>query len=252
MRTSRRREGRVPGSRGDEGVREAVGPRGAISSWPAGERPMEKMLQQGPAGLTDAELLALVIRTGSGGATALDLARGILGPGGTLRSIARRNAQELMRLRGIGEAKAVEILAALEIGRRVQRQGDSDRVFVRSPEDAARILMPGLRDLQHEVFMVLVLDANNGVIAEAELSRGTLNASIVHPREVFKLAIDRLGASVLVAHNHPSGNPEPSREDIEITRQIASAGRIIGIPLHDHLIIAGKRYTSLAERGECT
>jgi DNA repair protein RadC len=209
------------------------------------------MLRQGPSGLTDAELLALVIRTGTGSATALDLARGILGPEGTLRTIARRNARELMRLRGIGEAKAVEILAALEIGRRIQRQGDGERVFVRSPADAARILTPGLRDLRHEVFMVLVLDANNGVIAEAELSRGTLNASIVHPREVFKLAIDRLGASVIVAHNHPSGNPEPSREDIEITRQIASAGRIVGIPLNDHLIIAGQAYTSLAERGEC-
>lgn len=237
---------------GNEEVRESVGPRGAISSWPPGERPREKMLQHGPAGLTDTELLALVIRTGSGHDTALDLARGILGPEGSLRTIARRNAQELMRLRGIGEAKAVEILAALEIGRRVQRQGDGDRVFVRSPADAARVLSPKLRDLRHEVFMVLVLDSNNGIIAEAELSRGTLNASIVHPREVFKLAIDRLGASVVVAHNHPSGNPEPSREDVEITRQIAAAGRIIGIPLHDHLVIAGQVYTSLAERGECS
>jgi DNA repair protein RadC len=106
-----------------------------------------------------------------------------------------------------------------------------------------------MRDLRHETFVVLVLDTNNSVVGESELSRGTLNASIVHPREVFKFAIDRLAAAVIVAHNHPSGNPEPSREDIEITHQLCEAGKIVGIPLHDHLIVAGNSFTSLAARG---
>ena len=110
-------------------------------------------------------------------------------------------------------------------------------------------MIPLLRDLTHEVFAVLVLDAQNAVIATVELSRGTLNASLVHPREVFKAAVDNLGAAVLVVHNHPSGNPEPSGEDIAITHQLAEAGKILGIPLHDHLIVAGNGYVSLAERG---
>jgi DNA repair protein RadC len=163
--------------------------------------------------------------------------------------MARKNAEELIRVQGVGLAKAVEILAAVEIGRRLQAQECGDRHSLCSPEDAARFLIPRMRDLRHETFVVLVLDTNNSVVGESELSRGTLNASIVHPREVFKFAIDRLAAAVIVAHNHPSGNPEPSREDIEITHQLCEAGKIVGIPLHDHLIVAGNSFTSLAARG---
>jgi len=237
------------GSERDDGVKEPVVLRGAINTWPAQERPRERLLRHGSRALTDAELLAIVLRTGSGRHTALDIARGMLGREGGLRELARKNASELQRLSGVGEAKAVGILAALEIGRRLQSEGDQTRTMVRTPDDVARILIPRLRDLQHEVFVVVVLDSNNCITANVELSRGTLNASLVHPREVFKIAIDRMGASVIVAHNHPSGNPEPSREDIEITRQLVDAGKIIGIPLHDHVIVAGNGYTSLAERG---
>jgi DNA repair protein RadC len=112
-----------------------------------------------------------------------------------------------------------------------------------------RLMQPRMRDLSQELFSVMVLDAKNGVREVLEISRGTLNASLVHPREVFKAAIDHRAASIIVVHNHPSGNPEPSREDVEITAQLADAGRIVGIPLHDHLILAGDRYTSFAERG---
>ncbi|MEW6509465.1 MAG: DNA repair protein RadC [Bacteroidota bacterium] len=223
--------------------------RGSIRTWPSDERPREKLLQHGPSVLTDAELLAILLRTGSGTESAVDLSRGLLAREGGLQGIARRNVDELTRCTGIGAVKAAGIMAAVEIGRRLQREGNSGKTFVRSPEDAARLLIPRLRDLRHEAFIVLVLDSNNGVVADVELSRGTLNASVVHPREVFKLAIDRLGAAVIVAHNHPSGNPEPSREDLEITRQLAEAGRIVGIPLHDHLVIAGNGFTSLASRG---
>jgi DNA repair protein RadC len=220
-----------------------------IKDWPAAERPREKLLHHGAHTLTDAELLAIVIRTGTGKETALDLARGILREGTTLRSLGARSPAELTRLNGIGPAKAVELLASFELGRRLQADTGTSRPVIRTPEDVARRLIPRLRDRPTELFLVLVLDARNAIKHEAEVSRGTLNASIVHPREVFKAAIDAAGASIVVVHNHPSGNPEPSREDIEITRQLAEAGRIIGIPLHDHVIIAGNTYTSLAERG---
>jgi DNA repair protein RadC len=199
--------------------------------------------------LSDAELLALIIRTGGGGRTALDLARGLMNGGRSLRDIGTMTAGELMRVRGIGAAKAVELLAAFEIGRRVQAMRSPASPVIRTPGDVARRMIPMLRDRPTEVFTVLVLDAKNAVKCDLELSAGTLNASLVHPREVFKAAIDRMAASVIVVHNHPSGNPEPSREDIEVTRQLAEAGKIVGIPLHDHIIVAGDRYTSLAERG---
>jgi DNA repair protein RadC len=154
-----------------------------------------------------------------------------------------------MRLKGIGHAKAVELLAALEIGRRIEAFEESAKYIVRTPADVAHRMIPLLRDRLTEVFYVVMLDAKNGLKGEFELSRGTLNSSLVHPREVYKAAIDNVAASIIVVHNHPSGNPEPSREDIEVTRQLSETGKIVGIPLHDHLIIAGSSYTSLAEKG---
>jgi len=194
-------------------------------------------------------LLAILLRTGTGANSALDISRGLLEREGDLLSVARRNPRELMRLRGIGPAKAVELVAAFEVGRRLQAQSGRHHTVVRTPEDVAAVMIPRLRDLAHEVFIVLALDSANRIVAEVELTIGTLNASIVHPREVFKTAIDHLAASIIVVHNHPSGNPEPSPEDVAITRQLADAGRLLAIPLHDHLIIAGNRSISLAERG---
>lgn len=220
-----------------------------ISSWPVGERPREKLLRRGVHALSDAELLALVLRTGSGSYSALDLAREVLAGEGSLRGIATRTPAELMRHHGIGPAKALELLSAFELGRRSQAEHEVERPILRSPEDVARRMVPMLRDRKTEVFYVLVLDARNALKMELEISSGTLNASLVHPREVFKAAIDNVAASIIVVHNHPSGNPEPSREDIEITRQLVEAGRIVGIPLHDHVIVAGEQSTSLAERG---
>lgn len=220
-----------------------------IKDWPENERPREKLLHSGAHTLTDAELLAILIRTGTGKHTALDLARKIISDEKSLRGIAGKSAAELMRIAGIGEAKAVELLAAFEIGRRIEGTAGETRMVVRSPEDIARMMIPRLRDRTTELFFVFLLDSKNGLKREIELTRGTLNASLVHPREVFKTAIDHLAAAIIVVHNHPSGNREPSREDIEVTKQLADAGRIIGIPLHDHIIIAGDGYTSLAERG---
>ena len=220
-----------------------------IKDWPANERPREKLLQRGPRALSDAELLAILIRAGTGKYTALDLARKMLTQERNLRAIAGKTAQELMRMKGVGEAKAVEMLAAFEIGRRLQGTKEEEKIVIRSPEDVAQFMIPRLRDRTKEVFVVLVLDSKNGLKHEVELSEGTLNASLVHPREVFKVAIDHLAASIIVVHNHPSGNREPSREDIDITRQLVESGKIVGIPLHDHVIVAGDGYTSFAERG---
>lgn len=220
-----------------------------IKDWPAAERPREKLLQRGAHALSDTELLAILIRVGSGKSTAFDLARKILVQEKNLRGIAGKTAQELMRLKGIGEAKAVELLAAFEIGRRVQGMNNDDKIIIHSPEDIARIMIPRLRDRKSESFWVMLLDAKNALMHEEELTTGTLTASLVHPREVYKVAIDRVAASVIVVHNHPSGNREPSSEDVNVTRQLVEAGRIIGIPLHDHVIIGGDGYTSFAERG---
>lgn len=220
-----------------------------IREWPEGERPREKLLAHGAGALSDAELLAILIRSGTGEQTALDLARSILMKERSLRAIGARTPAELMRVKGIGEAKAVELLAAFELGRRAEAAGTGEKPVIRGPEDAARLMIPLLRDRTAEEFHVLILDAMNGLKSSVRVTTGTLNASLVHPREVFKHAIDHRAASILVVHNHPSGNPEPSREDIDITRQLVEAGKVVGIPLHDHLIVAGDRYTSLAERG---
>jgi DNA repair protein RadC len=238
----------VKGASGGDRVKECLERRGAIRTWPPGDRPRERLLRHGAQTLSDSELLAILIRTGSRGHTALDLACGVLDREQGLAGLARRNARELMRVAGMGEAKALGILAAFELGRRLQAEGGR-RTPLRTPEEAARLVIPRLRDLTHELFEVLVLDTGNSVVATVELSHGTLNASLVHPREVFKAAVDHMGAAVIVVHNHPSGNPEPSAEDIAITRQLVQAGKILGIPLHDHIIVAGNTYVSLAERG---
>ena len=239
----------MKGAGGTEELKERVALRGAIRTWRAEERPREKLLRSGAQTLSDAELLAILLRTGSRARSALDIASGLLDRWDGLPGLARRNACELMRVEGIGTAKALGVLAAFELGRRLQAGSGEQRTPLRTPADAARLLIPRFRDLTHEVFALMVLDTQNAVIATLELSHGTLNASLVHPREVFKAAIDHVGAAVLVAHNHPSGNPEPSGEDIAITHQLADAGKILGIPLHDHIIVAGNGYVSLAERG---
>lgn len=220
-----------------------------IPLWPRDDRPREKLIRGGVHTLSDVELMALILRTGSGNRSALDLARELYAHERSLRRIGTRTPGELMRMQGIGPAKAVEILAAFELGRRAQAEQDEPRPILRTPADVARRMTPLLRDRKNEVFYVLILDAKNALSIDIELSVGTLNASLVHPREVYKAAIDHSAASIIVVHNHPSGNPEPSSEDIEITRQLAEAGRIVGIPLHDHVIVAGEFYTSHAERG---
>lgn len=219
-----------------------------ISEWHRADRPREKVIAGGAARLTDSELLALVIRHGARGATAVDLSREILRKFGDLRRLSSRNVRELRGIRGMGPAKSVGIVAAFELGRRAAAASDP-KVPIRGPADIVDRFGPALRHLQQEVFTVVLLDSANHLLREVTVSTGILNSSLVHPREVFQPAILEPAAAVILLHNHPSGNPEPSAEDLRVTRQLAEAGRILGIPVHDHIIIAGHESSSFAERG---
>lgn len=225
----------------------------ALKDRPADEQPREKLLAHGAARLSDAELLGLVFgsgtRVGGKSVSAVELGSLLLKQYGSLARLARRDPAQLTRTPGVGPAKAAQLAAVFEIGRRVEAAPPEARVQVRSPADVAAAYGPRLRDLPREVFVVLHLNTANVVTAEYTLTTGGLAASIVEPRHVFERAILEHAASVVCLHNHPSGNPEPSREDVAITKQLCEAGRVLGIPVHDHLIIAGRGFTSLAERG---
>lgn len=218
-----------------------------IKEWPEQERPREKLLQSGAQALSDAELLALFIGSGTGGVTAVDVAKRLLIEYQNLGALASVGAAELGRMKGIGPARAARILAAFELGRRVQGRVCESRPRIKTPSDVAERYAPQLRDLKRETFRVLLLDSGNRIIRDMIVSEGTLNASLVHAREVFKPAIDYLAAGVILLHNHPSGQARPSQEDREITRQLVQSGRIMGIPVMDHIIIAGEGYYSFAE-----
>lgn len=225
-----------------------------IHAWDAEDRPREKLSQHGPQVLSDAELMALVIGTGTrtkdGPISAVALGKALTRTFGSLRDLSRREEGELTRVTGVGPAKAAKLLAAFEIGRRVEaQQGSAGRVQVRGPDDVARAYGPQMRDRKQEIFKIVFLNTANVIEGDYTVSEGGLAASIVEPRAVFQKAILENAAAVICLHNHPSGNLEPSREDVQITRQLAEAGQLLGIPVHDHLIIAGAGYTSLAERG---
>lgn len=216
---------------------------------PADERPRERMQQHGASALSHAELLAILLRTGTRNESAVRLAERILNDCGGLKRFAERNWDELTHIRGIGPAKALQLQASIELGRRVARSRLPDTVRIARPQDAADLLMEELRHLREEHFVCLFLNTKNQVIGRQTLSIGSLNASVVHPREVFRAAIRRSSASILCAHNHPSGDPTPSPEDIALTRRLAEAGELIGIELLDHLVIGDNRYISLKESG---
>lgn len=217
------------------------------------ERPREKLLKLGPSALSDAELIALIFGSGTRVAgrslSAVELGQALLRAYGSLAALARRDARALTRTKGVGPAKAAQLAAAFEIGRRVEAAGEGERVQVRSPADVAAVYGPRLRDLKREVFVVVLLNTANVIVGDFTISEGGLAASIVEPRAVFQRAVLENAAALVCLHNHPSGNPEPSREDVQITKQLVEAGKLMGVPVHDHLIIAGRGYTSLAERG---
>jgi DNA repair protein RadC len=219
-----------------------------IKNWPEGERPREKLLNKGIQSLTDAELLAIILRTGTKKATAVDIAKMMLTDYGTLSGLGCRSVQELRQYHGLGDTKAISIIAAFETGRRTLSTSGK-KTALTSPADVYQYCHAKMMDLTVEVFSVLLLDSANHLQREARISEGILNSSLVHPREVFRPAIIEPSAAVILVHNHPSGNPDPSAEDIQVTGQIVAAGKIIGIPVHDHVIITRHNYTSFAEKG---
>ncbi len=220
-----------------------------IRDMPQEERPRERLAKYGAEALSNAELLAIILRTGMKGGTAIDLANKLLNHfNGNLKAIVSADMNELSKIKGLGFAKAAQIKAAFELSKRINYLQDNIRIS--SPKDAAEFLMPKLRYLDKEHFFVLCLDTRNKLIGnEVKVSVGSLNASIVESREIFKAAIAKNAAVVILAHNHPSGDPTPSNEDIAVTKRVVNAGDVIGIKVNDHIIIGDGKYVSMKERG---
>ena len=220
-----------------------------ISRWPKKERPRERLLQHGSQHLTDAELLGILIGKGTRRKTAIDLGRELLERFESLHKLFSRTPSELMKVKGIGAAKAALLSATFELVRRTQSQGDGGTPVFKRSGDVARYYAPLLRDLRREVFRVLLLNRANRLIKEVSISEGTLEASLVHPRDVFREALLEPAAGIILLHNHPSGNPSPSEEDLRLTRQLVEAGRLLGVRVYDHIILGGENYQSLADEG---
>lgn len=218
-----------------------------IKDLPRDVRPRERLAAAGPQSLSTSELLAIILGTGTRSESALALAGRLLSPSG-LRYLVEASLEELSALKGIGPAKAAQIKAALELGKRMVASTGAVRPSVCSPEDAGNLVMEDMRYLDRESFRVILLDTKNHVLGIETVSLGSLNASIVHPREVFRHAIRRSAAAIILVHNHPSGDPTPSREDLEVTRRIRDAGELLGIGVLDHLVIGDNRFISLKEK----
>jgi DNA repair protein RadC len=222
----------------------------SVARLPTADRPRERLWALGPGALTTAELLAILLGTGRGGESVLDVAARLLEVSdGSLRRLAQRPRAELLRADGVGPTKAARLLAAFELGVRTAREERPALPRIREPEDVVRLFDTRLRDLQVEEFHLLALDSQSQVLREVLVTRGLLNSSLVHPREVFRAAIAEAAAGIIVVHNHPSGDPTPSAEDRAVTQQLAAAGRLLDLPLYDHVIIAGDRFLSFATAG---
>ncbi|MCG6913868.1 DNA repair protein RadC [bacterium BMS3Abin03] len=220
-----------------------------VKELPLDDRPREKLILRGSQNLTDAELLAILLRTGTKGKSVLGIAQEIINKEVNLSVLASKSLDSLTKIPGIGKDKAATLLAAFEISRRIQSQS---KLFsnkkISSPMDVAEIFIPLLRDELKEKFIVVCLNSANRIIKQETISIGNLNSSVVHPREIFKVAIDSSAASIILIHNHPSSNPDPSNEDISVTKKIVESGKIMDIPVFDHIIIAGGAYTSFVEK----
>ena len=222
----------------------------AITDWPEQERPRERLLAHGAAALSDAELLAIFLRVGVRGKSAVDLARDLVARFGSLTRLFAAKPEELQSVHGMGEAKYVQLQAVLEMSRRALGEEMRQRDVLGSPKAVRDWLRLQIASLPHEVFMVLLLDAQNCLIDAVELFRGTLTQTSVYPREVVKLALERNAAAVILAHNHPSGAAEPSRADEMLTRSLKQALAMVDVKVLDHFVVAGNAQPlSFAERG---
>jgi DNA repair protein RadC len=218
-----------------------------VCDLPAEERPRERLARLGPGALSNRELLALLIGSGSRRASALDVAERLAAHG--LRGLAGQSLLEMERVRGLGRATASRLLAALELGTRLSRERPGPAPAFHTPEDGARYLLPRYSSRPVETFGLLALDVRHRLKHEAVVSVGCLTSSLVHPREVFKAAVTAQAAALILFHNHPSGDPEPSAEDVALTRRLVSAGTLMGIEIVDHLVLGAGRFVSLKQRG---
>lgn len=223
--------------------------RPTMKELPEDIRPRERLLKEGAEALSEIELLAILLGTGSREATALELASLVMARFKSLRSLVDATVEELSEVKGVGPAKASQVKAALELARRLSQFSDLPRPVIKSPDDAAGLVMEEMRHLDREHFRALLLNTRNQVIGMDKVSVGTLNSSTVHPRELFRNAIKRSAAAVILVHNHPSGDPTPSREDLDITGRLCEAGKIIGIEVLDHIIIGDNKFTSFKAKG---
>ncbi len=222
-----------------------------VRDLPSMERPRERLLCEGAGALSNAELLAVLLRTGTTQQSALGLAEELLSSfqESGIAGFVGKSPEELAEIKGVGKVKAATILAAVELGRRTYEQGTAQRAVIRSPEDAALYAMPKLRYERREHFSVMLLNTKNQVLGMPVVSVGSLTASIVHPREVFHEAISHSAASMILFHNHPSGDPTPSREDLSVTQRLVKVGRIMDVPVVDHIIIGDNRFISMKKEG---
>jgi DNA repair protein RadC len=222
----------------------------SIAELPRSERPRERLVALGPGALSSAELLALLVGTGTSKGSALHVGQALLAAcGGSLRRMAMLPVTALTEAAGVGLARAAKVHAALELGRRFASEVREDGAPMRSPRDVARMFAGRLEDLPVEEFHIAVLDAQHRIERDVTITRGILTSSLVHPREVFREAIAERAAAIILVHNHPSGDPTPSADDRVVTEQLVAAGRLLDIPVHDHVIIGRGRYTSFAEAG---
>lgn len=224
-------------------------PEGGIRQWPESERPRERLMREGPAALSDAQLMAIVLRVGRPDSSAVDVARELLGLVSGLGGLANYGLDELCQVPGIGPVKAVQLKAAIELGKRALASPLTTGARIGSSRDLFNHYYPLLRDLRQEVFKVILLDAKHAIIRDVTVSVGSLTLSIVHPREVFSLAVRESAAAVIFLHNHPSGDPTPSVEDRALTARLVSAGHLLGITVLDHLVVGDGKYVSFADQG---
>lgn len=220
-----------------------------IKDLPISERPREKIINYGVESLSNAELLAVIIRVGDRNQTAIEVAQNLLKIDEKgLAALVDISLEDLMKIKGIGQCKACQILSVIEIGKRIRTRSTHDKIKIDSPNKIVNLMMDELRYLKQEHFKIVLLDTKNQIIKIENISVGTLNASIVHPRDVFNAAIKRHANSMILLHNHPSGDPTPSKEDINITNRLIEAGEIIGIRVLDHIIMGDNRYMSFKEK----
>jgi len=220
-----------------------------VRELPPDERPRERLKKLGAEALTTSELIAILFRTGSRKSGAQDVAQRLMAQFGDLERLARASIEELCSVEGVGTVKALEIKAALELGKRLAAYTGDERPTVRSPEEASALFMSQFKGLDKEHFRAVLLNTKNHVLKTAEISVGSLDASLVHPRECFRPAVAASAASIILMHNHPSGDPEPSADDINITKRLKETGKVLGIEVLDHIIFGTGKYVSLKEKG---